>query len=109
MKQGSQFVKFKGGDLLITPAITGAMGDVYINMGKTAEAISLFQKAAKQANDQMLTPIYMKKVGEAYISLADYDKAIETFTQIKEQYLNTPEAQEADKYIKQAELLKESK
>ena len=57
----------------------------------------------------MLIPIYMKKVGEAYISLADYDKAIETFTQIKEQYLNTPEAQEADKYIKQAELLKESK
>ncbi len=44
-----------------------------------------------------------------YLSLADYDKAIETFTLIKEQYINTPEAQEADKYIKQAELLKESK
>ena len=101
--------KFKGGDLLITPAIAGAMGDVYINMGKTAEAISSFQKAAKLANDQMLTPIYLKKVGEVYLGLADYDKAIETFTKIKEQYINSPEAQEADKYITQAELLKESK
>ena len=101
--------KFKGGDLLITPAIAGAMGDVYINMGKTAEAISSFQKAAKLANDQMLTPICLKKVGEVYLGLADYDKAIETFTKIKEQYINSPEAQEADKYITQAELLKESK
>jgi hypothetical protein len=57
----------------------------------------------------MLTPIYLKKIGEAYISLADYDKAIATFTKIKEEYINTPEAQEIDKYIKQAELLKESK
>ncbi len=80
-----------------------------MNMGNTAEAISLFQKAAKLANDKMLTPIYLTMAGEAYLSLADYDKAIETFTRIKEQYINTPEAQEADKYIKQAELLKESK
>lgn len=101
--------KFKGGDLLVTPAIIGAMGDVYINMGNTAEGISYFQKAAKKANDQMLTPIYMKKMGEAYISLAEYDKAIATFTKIKEEHINTPEAEEADKYIKQAELLKESK
>jgi len=99
--------KFKGGDLLISPAVTGAIGDVYLNMGNTAEAISFFQKAAKEADDQMLTPIYLKKAGEVYLSLADYNKAIEVFTQIKEQYTNSPEAQEADKYIKQAELLKE--
>lgn len=99
--------KFKGGDLLISPAVTGAIGDVYLNMGNTAEAISFFQKAAKEADDQMLTPIYLKKAGEVYLSLADYKKAIEVFTQIKEQYTNSPEAQEADKYIKQAELLKE--
>src|SRR5690606_29019442 len=101
--------KFKGGDLLLTPAVTGAIGDVYINMGKTDEAITHFQKAAKQANDQMLSPIYLKKAGEAYLSLANYDKAIETFTQIKDNYINTPEAREADKYIQQAELLKASK
>lgn len=101
--------KFKGGDLLITSAVSGAIGDVLMNMGKTDEAIASFLKAAKASNDEMLSPIYYKKAGVAYLSGANYDKAIEVFTQIKENYLNSPEAQEADKYIKQAELLKESK
>jgi len=78
-------------------------------MGNTDEAVSYFLKAAKEADDQMLSPIYLKKAGEAYLSIANFDKAIETFTQIKEKYINTPEAREADKYITQAELLKASK
>ena len=32
--------KFKGGDLLITSAVSGAIGDVLMNMGKTDEAIA---------------------------------------------------------------------
>lgn len=100
--------KFKGGDILITPAITGALGDVYMNMGQTEDAISQFLKAAKQAKDAMLSPIYYKKAGEAYLHIGNYDKAIEHFTHIKETYINSPEGQEADKYIKQAQLLKGS-
>ena len=101
--------KFKGGDLLITSAVSGAIGDVLMNMGKTDEAIASFLKAAKASDNEMLSPIYYKKAGVAYLNSGSYDKAIEVFTQIKENYLNAPEAQEAAKYIKQAELLKESK
>jgi tetratricopeptide (TPR) repeat protein len=100
--------KFKGGDLLITPAVTGAIGDVYMNMGQPDQAISNFLKAAKEADNEMLSPIYYKKAGEAYLSKADYDKAIEIFTQIKETYLNSPESREADKFIQQAQFLKGS-
>ncbi len=100
--------KFKGGDILITPSIIGSIGDVYMNMGQTDQAISQFMKAAKDANDEMLSPIYYKKAGIAYIHLGNYDKAIETFTMIKENYQNSPEGQEAEKFIKQAELLKKA-
>ena len=98
--------KFKGGDLLITPAITGAIGDVFMNMGQTDQAISNFLKAAKDADNEMLSPLYYKKAGEAYLGKADYDKAIEVFTRIKETYLNSPESREADKFIQQAHFLK---
>lgn len=98
--------KFNGGDLLVTPAIAGAVGDIYMNMGKTDDAISHFLKAAKKADDQMLTPIYYKKAGLAYLSQNKHDKAIEVFTKIKDEYLNSPEAQEADKYIEQTKLQK---
>lgn len=101
--------KFKGGDILVTPAITGAIGDVYMNMGDTDQAINYYLKAAKTADDEMLSPIYLKKAGEAYVGKAEYDKAIDIFTDIKETYLNAPESREADKYIQQARLFKESK
>ena len=98
--------KFKGGDFLITPAIEGAMGDVYMNMGDTGKAISHFNNAAKKANDEMLSPIYYNKAGLAYLSVKNYDKAIETFQMIKDKYLNSLQGQEADKYIEAAKLQK---
>jgi tetratricopeptide (TPR) repeat protein len=96
--------KFKGKDLLIAPAVIGAMGDVYMNMNNPKEAIAHYKKAADKANDEMLAPIYYKKIGQVYLHQKDYDKAIETFTKIKDTYLNSPEGQEADKYIEQAKL-----
>ena len=99
--------KFKGGDKLITPAITGAIGDVYMNMDKSDKAISNFMKAAKAADDNMLSPIYYKKAGLAYMHSQNFEKAIETFNMIKKNYLNSPEGQEADKYIEQAKLIKQ--
>ena len=45
--------KFKGGDKLITPAITGAIGDVYMNLDNSDKAASNFLKAAKAANDKI--------------------------------------------------------
>ena len=98
--------KFKGGDKLITPAISGAVGDVYMNMEVSDKAANQYLKAAKSADDNLLSPIYYKKAGLAYIHAQNFDKAIETFETIKKTYLNSPEGQEADKYIEQAKLRK---
>lgn len=96
--------KFKGGDILITPAVMGAVGDIYMNMGNTEKAISTFNSAAKKANDELLSPIFYHKAGIAYLASNNYNKAIETFEMIKDKYINTPQAQEADKYIEAAKL-----
>jgi tetratricopeptide (TPR) repeat protein len=98
--------KFRGGDLLITPAVAGAVGDVYMNMGETTKAIPHFLDAARKANDDMLSPIFLKKAGLAYIHINDFDKAIEVFERIKRNHINSPEAQEADKFIQQAQIQK---
>lgn len=98
--------KFSAGDFLVAPAIEGSIGDIYMNMGKTEEAVSYFTKAADKADDTMLTPIYLKKAGLAYLTLKNFDKAIEVFTKIKDTYMNTPEGQEAEKYIQAAQLQK---
>ncbi len=96
--------KFKGGDKLVTPAISGAVGDVYMNLEQSEKAADTFIKAAKTADDNMLSPIYYKKAGFAYLHADKYDKATETFELLKKKYMNSPEGQEADKYIEQAKL-----
>lgn len=101
--------KFKGGDLLITPAVSGAIGDVYMNMGDTDKAVSSFNAAAKKANDDMLSPLYYNKTGLAYLNAENYSKAIETFEMIKDKYINSPQGQEADKYIEAAKLQQKGK
>ena len=76
--------KFGASDILVAPAINGKIGDVYMDMGKTDEAISYFAKASDKADDVMLSPIYLKKAGVAYLNAKNYDKAIEIFTKIKD-------------------------
>ena len=73
-------------------------------MGNTDKAISTFNDAAKKANDNLLSPIFYNKAGMAYLSAKNFSKAIETFQMIKDKYINTPQAQEADKYIEAAKL-----
>ena len=96
--------RFRGGDLLITPAVTGAIGDVYMNMGETARAIPYFMRAARQANNDMLSPIFYRKAGMAYLSLSNFDRAIEVFERIRQNHINSPEAMEAGKFIQQAKM-----
>ena len=50
-----------------------------------------------------------KKAGLIYRNQGNYDKVIEVFSIIKNQYMNSPLAIEADKYIDEANILKGQK
>lgn len=90
---------FKGKDNMVSPAITGKIGDCYVEMGNTQEGISYFEKAAKEADNDVVSPIYLKKAGLAYESLQQYDKAVQAYTTIKDKYYTSMEASDIDKYI----------
>ena len=96
---------FKGKDNMVSPAITGKIGDCYVEMGNTQEGISYFEKAAKEADNDVVSPIYLKKAGIAYESMQQYNDAVKVYTQIKEKYFNSMEAADIDKYIARATAL----
>lgn len=96
---------FDGKDNMIAPAITGLIGDCYVNLGNTKEGISYFEKAAKEANNEVLSPTYLKKAGIAYESMQQYEKALQAYTSIKDNYFNSTEAADIDKYITRASAL----
>jgi len=101
----SKLKSFSAKDQMVSPAITGLIGDCYVNMGNTKEGISFFEKAAKQANNEVISPIYLKKAGIAYESLNQYKDAVKAYTTIKEKYSNSTEAADIDKYIIRATQL----
>ncbi|MDH6357566.1 tetratricopeptide repeat protein [Parabacteroides sp. PF5-9] len=96
---------FSAKDEMISPAVTGLIGDCYVNMGNVKEGVSYFEKAAKAANNEVVSPAYLKKAGIAYESLQRYSDAVKAYTTIKEKYYSSTEASDIDKYITRASLL----
>lgn len=96
---------FKAKDDMISPSVTGLIGDCYVNMGQIKEGISYFEKAAKSAGNEVISPVYLKKAGIAYESLGQYKDAVNVYTSIKENYRTSMEAADIDKYITRASAL----
>lgn len=96
---------FSASDDMIDPAITGLVGDCYVDLGKVEDGISYFKKAASKADNELLSPVYLKKAGVAYESLKKYKDAKEMYSDIKNKYPNSSEALDIDKYIGRAESL----
>jgi len=104
--QAIKYLKsFDSKDDVVSPTITGLIGDCFVNAGDTDKAISYFKEAASDADNSIVSAVYLKKAGIAYESLKQYDKACEVYKQIKENYATSVEASDIDKYITRAQAL----
>lgn len=97
---------YSGSDKILSQLVNGSIGDCLDNLGKPEDAISYYIKAAKGVDNASQSSILYKKAGLIYRDLGQYDKVIEMFTIIKNNYMNTMTAMEADKYIDEANLMK---
>jgi len=97
----SYLKKFDEDDMALTPALKGAIGDCYLEMGEKEKAIAFFQKAVASDND-VISPIYLQRTGLVYLSMGDYKKAVSAFEEIKNKYASSPLAMDIDKYIQLA-------
>jgi tetratricopeptide (TPR) repeat protein len=105
MENALKYLKsFKSSEDNISPAITGLIGDCYIESGNVPEGVAYFEKAAAKANNDFLSPVYLKKAGIAYESIQKYAEAIKAYTAIKEKHAASMEAMDIDKYIVRAQL-----
>lgn len=100
---------YSGGDALFTFQAKVALGDCYANVGDLDNALKQYTNAAKNVDNDVYAPMYYKKAGMIYREQKNYDKVVETFTFIKNNFMNSMEASEADKYIAEANMLKEAK
>jgi tetratricopeptide (TPR) repeat protein len=98
----SELKQFDTDNALLAPVSTGAMGDANLELGKADEAVSLYLKAAKMSENKFTTPIYLMKAAGVYEDKKDYATALKIYDQIKNEYPNTNEGREIEKYIARA-------
>ena len=101
--------KFSANDEMIAPAIKGAMGNVYVELGNISKAISLLQAAAKEADNNTLSPVFLQQAGELLVKEGKYDEAIAAFQTIKDKYFNSYQAMDIDRFLEAAKLMKNNK
>ncbi len=94
---------YKGKDTFTGAEALMLMGDCYAEQDNAKEAANYYQKAADKANNFIIAPTALWKAGMMQIKLGDKDAAVKCFQQIKDNYPESPEYGEADKYISYAE------
>lgn len=77
----------------------GLQGDVYVQKGDFAKAVEMYAKAVKAGSDPLTSPYYLRKMGMAYMSAGKSTEANDAFQRILDEYPQSMEAREIEKYI----------
>ncbi|MFI5220771.1 MAG: tol-pal system YbgF family protein [Bacteroidia bacterium] len=104
-----QLEKFSTGNKMVGPVATGAIGDAYVELGDLDKGVKHYLKAAKMSKNKLTAPVFYKKAGLVYEEKKDYAEALKVYKVIKEDFRESQEAGDIDKYIARATALSESK
>ncbi len=89
---------YNGKDEILKARAAACIGDAYVGLEDYKKALGYFEKAASVV-DNMYAAGYLLKAGEVAEKLGDNAKALGFYELIKDQYPQSMEAYEIDKYI----------
>lgn len=95
--------KFDSDDAMLSAIAIGARGDAHMELGDAAEALGLYEKAAKASVNDFTTPVYLMKAGLAAEKLTKYDKAVTFYARLKDEFPTSKEGRDAEKYLARAQ------
>jgi tetratricopeptide (TPR) repeat protein len=100
---------FDSDDLMVSSVATGAIGDAYMELGEVKAAVSFYMDAANDNKNDFTSPIYLMKAAAAYEELNNYKKALGVYENIKNNYPDTKEGLEVEKYLERARSIANAK
>ena len=95
--------KYSTDDQIMAGRAEALKGDAYCNKGEYAKAASCFIKAA-DISDDVFSATYLLKAGQAYEADGNDAKALAAYKEIKDNYPQSMEAYDIDKYITRLEV-----
>ena len=94
--------KFNSDDEMLGPVALGAIGDAFSDIDQQEDALDYYEKAANKKDNEFTTPLFLYKAGQTAMLLKDYSKAETLFTRIKDNYPNSDQGNNIDKFINAA-------
>lgn len=94
--------KYNGNDPILAARALSSLGDAYCGLEDYTSALSCYEKAAAKV-DNMYAASYLLKAGVTCETLGDSEKALAFYKEIKDQYPNSVEGYDIDKYISRIE------
>lgn len=86
-------------DAMVSNAAIGALGNCYAQLDMNDKAASTLLKAAKRADNNTLSPLYYLQAGQLFEAIGQKNKALECYETIKNEYPQSVQRQDIDKYI----------
>ena len=94
----SYLSKYKTDDLLLQARTYSCIGDAYVGLNDYKKAINHFMQAAN-LSDNMLAASYLMKAAIIHEEMGNNAEALKLYQQIKDQYPQSYEGYQIDKYI----------
>lgn len=89
----SYLEKFSSDDVILKALSIGAIGDAHSQKNQMKEPLDFYQKAIGVDANDFTTPRFTLKAGKTALALGNKVDALKYFTEIKEKYETSPEAQ----------------
>jgi tetratricopeptide (TPR) repeat protein len=94
--------KFSSSDQMLGPISLGAIGDAYAELGDLENAADFYVKAARKNTNKFTTPVYLLRAGLTFEDIGKNSEAIKAYEKIKNDYPETNEGREIEKYLARA-------
>jgi tetratricopeptide (TPR) repeat protein len=94
--------EFSSDDEMLMSLAHGAAGDAYMELGNVEKAISKYEKAIDNSDNNYTTPRFLKKAALALELQGKFDKAAKYYERILNDYEVSSEAKDIEKYIERA-------
>ncbi len=104
-----QLEDFDTDNKLIGPIATGLLGDAYSETNDFDNAIKNYNKAANMGKNKLTAPVYLKKAAFVYEEQKEWGNAVSMYEKIKNDYPESSEAGDIDKYLARALANKDNK
>ena len=94
---------FSSDDIILSTLALGCIGDAYMELGDTDNALNSYEDATYNSENEFTKPIYMFKQAMIHEQNGDYDDALEIYNDIKLNFKTSREANGIERYISRAE------